>query len=107
MFGQVQQTAACNALHPVETRLARWLLQSHDRTIGDNVPLTQELLSEMLAVRRTSVTAVAQVLQNEGFIKYRRGNIEILDRDGLEGKVCECYRVLAKQTKKLLSKSFN
>ena len=105
-LGQVQQTAACNALHQIEARLARWLLQSHDRTTGDHVPLTQEFLSEMLAVRRTSVTEVAQALQNEGFIKYRRGNIEIIDRDGLERKACECYGVVAGQTKKLLSKSF-
>ena len=103
LLGQVQQTAACNALHQVEARLARWLLQSHDRTIGDNVPLTQEFLSQMLGVRRTSVTEFAQSLQNDGLIKYHRGNIEILDRARLEGKACECYGVVAAQTKRLLA----
>lgn len=107
LIGQIQQTAACNALHPVEARLARWLLQSHDRTHGDHVLLTQEFLSEMLAVRRASVSEVAKALQGKGLIKYRRGNIEILDRARLEGKACECYGVVAKQTRKLLAKSFD
>ena len=105
LIGQTQQTAACNALHQIEARLARWLLQSQDRSPANGVvPLTQEFLSEMLAVRRTSVSAIAHVLQEEGLIQYRRGAIVIVDREGLKKKSCECYGVIAKQTEGLLSK---
>jgi CRP-like cAMP-binding protein len=105
LLGQMQQTAACNALHQIEARLARWLLQSQDRVSdGGVVPLTQEFLSEMLAVRRTSVSATAHILQSEGLIKYSRGSIKILDRDGLKKKSCECYGAIAKQTEGLLAK---
>ncbi len=88
----VQQTAGCNALHPVEERLCRWLLQTRDRCDSDLVPLTQEFLSEMLGVQRTSVTATARALQTAGLIKYQRGRILIVDREGLEKKSCECYK---------------
>jgi CRP-like cAMP-binding protein len=88
----VQQTAGCNALHHVEKRLCRWLLQTRDRCDSDALPLTQEFLSEMLGVQRTSVTAIASALQTAGLIKYRRGRIDIVDRDGLEKKSCECYQ---------------
>ena len=91
---QVQQTAACNALHPVEARFCRWLLQSADRAASDTVTLTQELLAEMLGVRRTSVTEVAGKLQNDGVITYSRGIIRIVDRPGLERLSCECYQTL-------------
>ena len=85
LFAQVQTTAACNALHPIEARLSRWILQTRDRTDTDRVPLTQEFLSEMLGVRRTSVSEVAHKLQDGGLIRYRRlGMIEIRDRPGLE-----------------------
>ena len=94
MLMQAQVTAGCNALHAVEARLARWILQSRDRADGDTVALTQEFLSEMLAVRRTSVSEVAQKLQNAKLIRYSRGVIEILDRKGLEQKACECYRTV-------------
>jgi CRP-like cAMP-binding protein len=87
----VQQTAGCNALHDVEKRLCRWLLQTRDRCDSDSIPLTQEFLSEMLGVQRTSVTAIARALQTAGLIKYRRGRIDIIDRAGLENKSCECY----------------
>lgn len=87
-------TAACNALHPVEARFARWLLQSADRAGGDVVALTQELLAEMLGVRRTSVTEVAGKLQSEGMISYSRGVIRIVDRAALERVSCECYQTL-------------
>jgi CRP-like cAMP-binding protein len=87
----VQQTAGCNALHPVEQRLCRWLLQTRDRCESDAIPLTQEFLSEMLGVQRTSVTAIARSLQTAGLIKYRRGRIDLIDRAGVEKKSCECY----------------
>jgi len=105
LLGQIQQTAACNALHHIEARLARWLLQSHDRAPAKGmVLLTQEFLSEMLAVRRTSVSETAHILQSEGLIKYSRGSIKILDREGLKKKSCECYAAIARQTERLLSK---
>ena len=98
MLMQAQVTAGCNALHAVEARLARWILQSRDRADGDTVALTQEFLSEMLAVRRTSVSEVAQKLQDAKLIRYSRGVIEILDRKGLEQKACECYRTVVDYT---------
>jgi CRP-like cAMP-binding protein len=94
LLTQARITAACNALHPVEARFCRWLLQSADRAASDTVTLTQELLAEMLGVRRTSVTEVAGKLQNEGVIAYSRGVIRIVDRGGLERLSCECYRTL-------------
>ena len=94
LLTQARVTAACNALHPVEARFCRWLLQSADRAASDTVTLTQELLAEMLGVRRTSVTEVAGKMQNEGVITYSRGVIRILDRPGLERLSCECYQTL-------------
>jgi CRP-like cAMP-binding protein len=94
LLTQARVTAACNALHPVEARFCRWLLQSADRAASDTVTLTQELLAEMLGVRRTSVTEVAGKMQNEGVITYSRGVIRILDRGGLERLSCECYQTL-------------
>ncbi|HEU0084946.1 MAG TPA: Crp/Fnr family transcriptional regulator [Bradyrhizobium sp.] len=94
LLTQARITAACNALHPVEARFCRWLLQSADRAGSDTVTLTQELLAEMLGVRRTSVTEVAGKMQNEGVITYSRGVIRILDRAGLERLSCECYQTL-------------
>jgi CRP-like cAMP-binding protein len=106
LLGQIQQTAACNSQHNVEQRLARWLLQVQDRVPNKPMDLTQEFLSEMLGVQRTSVTAIAGVLQDKGLIKYRRGSIEILDRAGLEAKACECYGAVALHSRQLLAKSF-
>ena len=94
LLTQARITAACNALHPVEARFCRWLLQSADRAANDTVTLTQELLAEMLGVRRTSVTEVAGKMQHEGVIIYSRGVIKILDRAGLERLSCECYETL-------------
>jgi CRP-like cAMP-binding protein len=94
LLTQARITAACNALHPVEARFCRWLLQSADRAAAETLTLTQELLAEMLGVRRTSVTEVAGKLQNEGVITYSRGVIRILDRAGLERLSCECYQTL-------------
>lgn len=94
LWAEAQQIAACNAVHNAEARLCRWLLQIRDRVDSDTVPLTQELLSQMLGVRRTTVTLIARALQLAGKITYRRGKIIILDRKGLEGRACECYGVL-------------
>jgi CRP-like cAMP-binding protein len=91
---QTQQAVACNALHGAEARLSRWLLQTSDIIGGNVVPLTQEHLSQMLGVRRTTVTAIARALQQEGFIHYTRGRIEISDREKLKKFACECYEVL-------------
>jgi len=98
LLAQVQQTAACNALHHLEERLARWLLQALDRTDGSNIPLTQELISQMLAVRRSTVTVIAGKLQEAGLIRYHRGRIEIVDRLKLEEAACECYGTIRRRT---------
>jgi CRP-like cAMP-binding protein len=95
LLGQVQITAACNALHPIQKRLARWILQTRDRIDTDTVPLTQELISEMLGVRRSSVSEIAKRLQTAGLIRYRRGSIEIVDRTALEAASCECYGLIS------------
>jgi CRP-like cAMP-binding protein len=97
MLTQARITAACNALHPVEERFCRWLLQSADRAASDTVTLTQELLAEMLGVRRTSVTDVARKMQDRGVITYSRGVITILDREALKRLSCECYQNLIEQ----------
>lgn len=89
---QVAQSAACNSFHTVEERLCRWLLVSRDRVQTDTVHLTQEFLSHMLGVQRTSVTLIAGALQKKGLIRQSRGRITILDRPGLEAASCECYR---------------
>jgi len=94
LLAQVQITAACNALHTIEARLARWILQSSDRSRSAALPLTQELLSQMLGVTRSSVSEVAGRLQAAGLIRYVRGNIEIVDRRALEKSACECYGTL-------------
>jgi len=94
LLRQARVTAACNAVHAVEARFCRWLLQSADRAESDTVQLTQEFLAEMLGVRRTSVTEVASNVQKRGAITYARGVIRIVDRAALEGLACECYRTL-------------
>jgi CRP-like cAMP-binding protein len=98
LLSQARVTAACNALHPIEARFCRWLLQSADRAASDTVPLTQEFLAEMLGVRRTSVTEVASKVQNAGVITYSRGVIKILDRVALARMSCECYETLLEQS---------
>lgn len=94
LWAEAQQIAACNAMHDASSRLCRWLLQSADRIGSDRLPLTQEFLAQMLGVRRTTVTLLAQALQKKGLIKYSRGQITLLDRRGLEANCCECYRVI-------------
>ena len=84
----------CNRLHPVEKRLCRWLLLTHDRVPSDELQMTQEFIAHMLGVRREGVTAAAHHLHKAGLIRYARGHINILDREGLEAVVCECDRVV-------------
>jgi CRP-like cAMP-binding protein len=99
---QTQQVAACNALHELEERLSRWLLQTRDLIRSDTLPLTQEFLSQMLGVQRTSVTLVARKLQEAGLINYRRGRIHILDVEGLQDSCCECYDAINAHFRRLI-----
>jgi len=94
LWAEAQQIAACNAIHDASTRLSRWLLQSADRVGSDQFALTQDFLAQMLGVRRTTVTLLAQELQKKGIIKYSRGKMTILDRKSLERCACECYHVI-------------
>src|SRR3954447_14523215 len=91
LLAQVMQSVACNAFHPIEARCCRWLLTAQDRAGGEDIPLTQEYLAEMLGVQRTTVSAVARGLQEQGLIGYRRGTIRMLDREAVEARSCECY----------------
>jgi CRP-like cAMP-binding protein len=106
---QVSQSVACNGLHNVLTRCCRWLLMTHDRVQGDQFELTHELLAVMLAVRRSGVTEVLMELKQRNLIKYTRGSITVLDRDGLEELSCECYELIRDtyQELRVLSKSSN
>lgn len=97
LITQIQQAVACNALHMLEARLCRWLLQCRDCVDSDAIPLTQEFLGQMLGVRRTTVTVAARLLQSAGLIRYRRGLVQILDRPALEDISCECYTVLRRR----------
>lgn len=94
LWAEAQQNAACNAIHDGSSRLCRWLLQCADRTGGEQLLLTQEFLAEMLGVRRTTVTLLAQELQKRGIVRYSRGRITILDRPALEACACECYETI-------------
>lgn len=91
LWSEAQQNAACNAIHDGSSRLCRWLLQCVDRTGSDQLPLTQESLAEMLGMRRTTVTLLAQQLQNRGILRYSRGRITVLDRAALKKYACGCY----------------
>ena len=101
-LAQVSQTAACNRFHPTEERLARWLLQSQDFAASDQLYLTQDFLSNMLGIRRASVTVAAGTLQQAGMIRYNRGRIVILDRTALEATTCECYEIVRQEYDRLL-----
>ena len=101
-FNQVAQSAACNHFHPIQQRCCRWLLMTHDRMNSDEFLLTQEFLAMMLGVQRTGVTVAAGALQRAGLIRYKRGNVTILDRRGLERRSCECYGVSKKEFDRLL-----
>jgi len=103
LITQTTQTAVCNRHHSVEQQLCRWLLVTLDRVPSGRFVMTQELVASMLGVRREGVTEAAGRLQNAGFIIYRRGHISVLERSGLETRVCECYAVVKKELRRLLS----
>jgi len=94
LWAEAQQTTACNAIHDASSRLCRWLLQSARCVGGEHLTLTQDFLGQMLGVRRTTVTLLAQELQRKGAIKYSRGKISILDRSILEACACECHQIM-------------
>jgi CRP-like cAMP-binding protein len=96
---QSTQIAACNRLHEVEERLARWILMSQDRMLSDRLPLTQEFLGQMLGTRRSSVTVAAGALQKARMISYTRGSVTIMDRKKLENTACDCYAIVQRQLK--------
>ena len=102
LMTQVSQTAVCNRHHSVEQQLCRWLLLTLDRLPSYELTMTQELIATMLGVRREGITEAAGHLQKAGFIRYRRGHITVLDRAGLESRVCECYGVVKKEHDRLL-----
>ena len=103
LMTQMAQTAVCNRHHSVEQQLCRWLLLTIDRVPVRELVMTQELVASMLGVRRESVTEAAGNLQTAGYIRYRRGHIAVLERDGLEDRVCECYGVVKKELELLLT----
>ena len=102
LITQMAQTAVCNRHHTLDQQLCRWLLLSMDRLVGDELVMTQELIANMLGVRREGVTEAALKLQKAGLIKYTRGRITVLDRPALEHRVCECYAVVKKEYDRLL-----
>ena len=102
LLTQMAQTAVCNRHHTVDQQLCRWLLLSLDRLSSNELTMTQELIANMLGVRREGVTEAAGNLQRAGLIHYSRGRISVLDRPGLEARVCECYQVVKKEFDRLL-----
>ena len=102
LITQISQTAVCNLHHSVDQQLCRWLLLSLDRLPGDQLQMTQELIANMLGVRRQGVTEAARKLERDGLITYSRGLITVLDRPGIEQRVCECYEVVKRETARLL-----
>ncbi|WP_139556743.1 Crp/Fnr family transcriptional regulator [Methylotetracoccus oryzae] len=102
LITQMAQTAVCNRHHSLDQQLCRWLLLSLDRLSGDELVMTQELIANMLGVRREGVTEAAGKLQRAGLIEYRRGHIKVLNREGLEARVCECYQVVKAEFDRLL-----
>ena len=103
LITQITQTAVCNQHHSVEQRLCRWLLLTLDRVPSHEVVMTQELVAGMLGVRRASVADATAILQDAGVLRNRRGHISVLDRTGLESRACECYAVVHKELRRLLS----
>ncbi|MCW5635881.1 MAG: Crp/Fnr family transcriptional regulator [Rubrivivax sp.] len=106
LITQMAQTAVCNRHHSLDQQLCRWLLLSLDRLQGDELVMTQELIANMLGVRREGVTEAALKLQKDGLIRYARGRISVLDRPGLEKRTCECYAVVKKEYDRLLPAAF-
>jgi CRP-like cAMP-binding protein len=104
LLTQMAQTAVCNRHHSIDQQLCRWLLLSLDRLASDELTMTQELIANMLGVRREGVTEAAGKLQSAGLIRYSRGRITVLDRAGLEARCCECYGVVKRESDRLLPK---
>ena len=104
LFTQVAQTAACNRMHPIVERLARWLLLMQDRVESDTLYLTHEFISTMLGARRAGVTIAAGILQNAGIISYHRGKVKILNQQKLEEASCECHRIVKNEYERLLGR---
>jgi len=102
LLAQMAQTAICNRHHSIDQQLCRWLLLSMDRLSGNVLNMTQELIADMLGVRREGVTEAAKKLQDSGLISYSRGCITVLDRPGLEARVCECYKIVKEEFDRLL-----
>ena len=102
LMTQISQTAVCNRLHSVEQQLCRWLLINHDQLAADTLIMTHDLIANMLGVRREGVTVAAGHLQDNGYIRYSRGTVTILDRKGLEKVACECYQVVSREYDRLL-----
>jgi CRP-like cAMP-binding protein len=107
LITQMCQTAACNRHHSVEQQLSRWLLWTADRLPSQEFTITQDLVARLLGVRRESITEAAGRLQQVGFIQYRRGHIEVLDRTGLQSRACECYAVVKNEMSRLLPGAFS
>ena len=101
---ETQRTAVCNRHHSLDQQLCRWLLLSLDRLEGSDLVMTQELIANMLGVRREGVTEAATNLQSDGLMRYARGHIRVLDRAGLEKRTCECYAVVRREYERLLPK---
>jgi CRP-like cAMP-binding protein len=102
LITQMAQTAVCNRHHALEQQLSRWLLLTLDRIDGQTIRMTQELIANLLGVRREGVTEAALKLQRAGLIRYARGRIEVLDRSGVERNACECYQVVRREYARLL-----
>ena len=105
LIAQMCQAAACNRHHAIEQQLSRWLLWTVDQVPSQNIIMTQDLVASLLGVRRESITEAAGRLQQGGFIKYRRGHIEVVDRIGLQSRACECYAVVKNEMNRLLPKA--
>jgi CRP-like cAMP-binding protein len=103
LFTQASQTALCNRLHSVEERLARWLLTVHDRIESDEFPLTHDFMARMLGANRATVSLTAATIQQAGYIRYTRGKLTILDREGLEDTSCDCYGIVKKRYETILT----
>ena len=103
---QMAQSVLCNRLHPVEARMARWMLTACDRIQSDSLQLTQEFLAQMLGSRRSTVTVSAGELQRQGLIDYMRGRVKVVNRPGLEGKACECYHIIRSAYEKIIGTNF-
>lgn len=102
LLAQTQQSVACNVSHPVEARLSRWLLRARDLCGSEALPLTQEMLAQMIGVRRNAVSIVAHGFQQAGILRYSRGHIEIIDIDGLRKAACECYGTVKAHAEQLI-----